>query len=146
MLFDKDTKRITAILYFDWASVSHPFDEFMSCLYDIGVNISYENNAIDAAIISGDFTEPPTNLDEDFAKRWEISRAWNTAMKKSDMVSPSDIKGAGKIYDIMRLQRLLCPYQLSKASMPKEVDNERRAELLAQPEANLIQWLEKYGF
>lgn len=56
MLFDKDTKKLTAILDFDWSYISNPLDEFMCSLQDVGGNIRQEDKEIEAAILSGDFT------------------------------------------------------------------------------------------
>jgi len=72
MLFDKDTKGITAILDYNWSYVSHPFDEFMFHLNDISCNITQEDNDLNTAIISGDFTSP-ANLNEESAKKWDIA-------------------------------------------------------------------------
>jgi predicted GTPase len=146
MLFDKDTKKITAILDFDWSYVSNPFDEFTSLLSDLGCNITHADNEINAAILSGDFTTLPANLDEKSTKQWEVAKVWNTAIKKSSAVSPSDMKGVDKIRDMVRLQTLLCPFELGSESMLKQMDDEKKARLRAETEANLVQLLEKYGF
>jgi hypothetical protein len=146
MLFDKGTKKITAVLDFDYSYVSNPSDEFMSLLSDLGCNITHADNKINAAILSGDFTTPPANLDEESTKKWEVAKAWNTAMKKSGVVSPSAIKGVDKIRDMERLQRLLCPWQLGSEFMLKQMDDEKKAELRAKTEADLVKWLEKHGF
>jgi hypothetical protein len=146
MLFDKGTKKITAVLDFDWSYVSNPFDEFMSLLSELGCNITHADNKINAAILSGDFTPPSANLDEESTKKWEVAKAWDTAMRKIGVVSPSDIKGVDKICDMVRLQTLLCPFQLGNESMLKQMDDEKKAELWAKTEADLVQWLEKHGF
>jgi hypothetical protein len=146
MLFDKDTKKITAVLDFDWSYVSNPFDEFTSLLGDLGCNVTHADNEINAAILSGDFTKQPANLDEKSTKQWEVAKVWNAAIKKSGVVSPGDIKGVDKIRDMERLQTLLCPFDLGSESMLKQMDDEKKAELPAKTEANLVQLLEKHGF
>lgn len=146
MLFDKDTKKITAILDFDWSYVSNPFEEFNSLLYDIGCNITQADTEINAAKLSGDFTTPLANLDEGSTETWEIAKAWNAAMKKNGVVSPSEIKGVEKIRDVLQLQKLICPYPLCSETALKKMDDKKKAELRAETEADLIQWLEKHGF
>lgn len=146
MLFNKDTKKITAVVDFDWSYISNPLDEFMCSLQDVGGNIRHEDKKIEAAILSGDFTSPPANLDEESAKKWQIAKAWNTAMKKCGVVSQSDIRGVAEIRGLLHLQALLCPYQLGNESMLKQLDDEKRAEMRAKTEEDLIQWLEKHGF
>lgn len=146
LLFDKGTKRIVAILDFDWSTISNPLDEFFSCLGDVGANISDEDNDIDAAILSGDFFTLPANLDQESIKRWESAKAWNTAMKKGSVVSPSDIKGVDSIRDILRLHTLLCPFQLGNMQMLEQIHEKGKAELRAKAEADFVLWLEKHGF
>jgi hypothetical protein len=58
MLFNKGTKKITAVLDFDCSYISNPFDEFMYLLSDLGCNITRSDDKISAAILSGDFTTP----------------------------------------------------------------------------------------
>lgn len=146
MLFDKDTKKLTAVLDFDWSYISNPLDEFMGSLQDVGGNIRHEDKNIEAAILSGDFTWPPPNLDKESVEQWQVAKAWNTAMKKCGVVSPSDIRGVDEIRDLLHLQALLCPYQLGNESMLKQFDEKKRAEMRAKTEAELIQWLEKHDF
>jgi hypothetical protein len=146
MLFDKSTKKITTMLDFDWSCISNPFDEFKSLLSDLGCNITDTDDEINAASLSGDFTTPPADLDEKSTQKWEIVKAWNTAMKKCGVESPSRTKGVYKIRDMARLHRLLCPGQLVDEVMLKQMDHEKQAELRAKAEADLLQWLEKHGF
>jgi hypothetical protein len=143
MLFDKDTQKITAVLDFDWSCVSHPFDEFFGLLYDIGCNISEKDNDISSALVSGDFTTPPANKES--AENWEVAKAWNAAMKKIGVLSPSDMKGVAGILDFMRFQIMLCPWELGSSEF-KKMDDEKQAEVLAKREADLVEWLEKYGY
>ncbi|KAK7696691.1 hypothetical protein SLS64_014308 [Diaporthe eres] len=147
MLLDKETNRITAILDFDFASVSHLFDEFTSMsLSDIGGNVGDDDTGITRAILSGDFTTPPAGLHEESTKEWELSKTWNTVLKESTALAPSQIEGVDEICDLMRLQRLLCPYQLRGASALEGLDDEKIDELRSKAEANLLAWLGKHGF
>jgi hypothetical protein len=146
MLFDKGKKRITAILDFDWSYISNPFEEFETILSEHGCNITHADNEISAAMLSGDFTTPPSNVDEEFPAKWEFAKAWNAAMKRNGVVSPSDIKGVEQIRDMVRLEKMLCPYQLSSESALKHMNGDEKTELLAMAEANIVQWLEKHGF
>jgi hypothetical protein len=147
MLFDKGTKRITAVVDFDFSQVSNPSEEFMILLNELGCNIAAgADNKIKAAILSGDFTTPTANLDEEYTKKWEVAKAWNTAMKKSGVVSPSDIKGVNEILEMSRFGDLLCPWQLNYEPTLERMGDEEKAEWRAKTEADLVQWLEKYGF
>ncbi|EFZ02038.2 Protein kinase-like protein [Metarhizium robertsii ARSEF 23] len=146
MLFDKDTKKLTAILDFDWSYISNPLDEFMCSLQDVGGNIRQEDKEIEAAILSGDFTWPPPNLDKKSVEQWQVAKAWNTAIKKCGVVSPCYIRSVDEIRNLLHLQALLCPYKLGNESILKQFDDKKRAEMRVNTEAELIQWLEKHGF
>ncbi|KJZ71760.1 hypothetical protein HIM_08845 [Hirsutella minnesotensis 3608] len=144
ILFDKNATRITALLDFDWAFISNPFEEFLFSFNDIGGNTGDDD--IDKAILRANFTIPPDKVDEEFAKRRNAAEAWNDAMRKSGAMSPNDIKGADKIRDILRLQMLLCPFQLGNACQLKHMNDKEIEDLRAKGEADLSLWLEKYGF
>lgn len=147
MLFDKKANKITAILDFDFASVSHPFEEFTSMsLSDIGGNVGDEDTKITRAILSGDFNTPPAGLDEESTKEWELAKTWNTVLKESTAFPPSQIEGVDEICDLMRLQRLLCPYQLRSVSALEGLDDEKIAEMRSKAEADLLAWLGTHGF
>ncbi|KAK2617028.1 hypothetical protein QQS21_000121 [Conoideocrella luteorostrata] len=144
-LFDKDTKKITAILDFDWCTVSNPFDEFLLGLYDIGCNITYGKTKADMALLSGDFTQPP-NLEKEKGENWGMAKMWNAAIESVGAASPRKIQGASQIYDLLLLKRLLCPYQLSNVSALEKMDDEKKAEVRAKTEADIVEWLDKHGF
>lgn len=109
-----------------------------------GGNIGDEDTEITQAIVSGDFTTPSANLDEASAKEWELAKTWNAVLQESTAIAPSRIKGVDEIRDLMRFQRLLCPYRLSSVSALEELDDEKRVELRAKAEAELLDWLENH--
>ncbi|KAF9874042.1 Protein kinase-like domain protein [Colletotrichum karsti] len=147
MLFDKKAKKVTAVLDFDFASVSHPFEEFISISFThTGGNIGDYDIAINRAILSGDFTTPPADLHEESAKEWELAKTWNTVLQESAALAPSQIEGVDQIYNLMQLEMVLCPYRLSSARAVGELDNEEKARLRGKAEADLVGWLEKHGY
>ncbi|OAA36453.1 Protein kinase-like domain protein [Metarhizium rileyi] len=146
ILFDGDAKKVTALLGFDWSSVSHPYDQISSCLHDIGCNVDCEDGNIGPAILSGNFSTPPAHLDEKTTEKWRLAKEWYTAMKKSGVVTPGDMKGVDNIRDMSRLHGLLCPFKLGNENELKEMDDETKADLRAKTEADLVQWLQKHGF
>lgn len=113
---------------------------------DVGGNLGDEDTIITRAILSDDFTTPPDGVDEEQAKEWELAKIWNSALQESTALAPSQIGGVDGIRDLMRFQRLLCPYRLRSASAMKDIDDQARNELLAEAEADLLGWLEKHGF
>ncbi|KAI3391383.1 hypothetical protein diail_7452 [Diaporthe ilicicola] len=144
---EKEAKKVTAVLDFDFATVSHPFEEFMSMSFShTGGNVSDEDTAVNRAILSGDFTAKPLDLDEESAKEWDLSKMWSNVLQEGAVLGPSQIEGVNEIRDLMRLQNLLCPYRLSSASALEEPDDEMWAEMRQQAEVDLIRWLEEHGF
>lgn len=113
---------------------------------DMGGSLSDEDTAISRAILSGDFTTPPADLDEKSSKDWEMAKMWKAVLQESAALAPSQIQGADRIRDLMRFQMLLCPYRLCSASALEELDDEKKAELRAKAVSDLMGWLEKHGF
>lgn len=112
---------------------------------DIGGNVGDEDTDITRAILSGDFTTPREELDEESANEWELAKTWNTVFQDSAVFTPSQIEGMDKVRDLMRLQRLLCPYQLSSVSALEQLEDEKKAGLRAKAEPGLLEWLEKHA-
>lgn len=137
---------ITAVLDFDFAHVGHPFEEFHTMSFtDLGGSIGSNADSVEAALISGDFTRTPDDLREE---EWLLAKDWNEEL---DCLAPSNISGVEGIVDLIQLQVLLCPRRLSMEYMSKEYDlpsfaDEKKEELRAGAEAELLEWLEKHGF
>lgn len=115
-------------------------------LSDIGGNVCDEDTRITRAILSGDSTTPPADLDKESTKEWGLAKTWNTVLRESAALAPSQIQGVNEIRDLMHLQRLLYPYQLHSASSLEEIDDEKMANLRAKVETDLLEWLKKHGF
>lgn len=113
---------------------------------DMGGSLSDEDTGISRAILSGDFTKPSADLDEESSKDWELAKMWNSVLRESVALAPSQIDGVDGIRDLMRFQMLLCPYPLSSPSALEETDDEKKAELRVKAEADLLGWLEEHGF
>lgn len=143
MLFDKGTKKITAVLDFDWSCISNPFEEFLSLLSDISCNVTLGDNKATAAILSGDFSTPPDN---EAAEIWEMAKAWYTAISNSGVVPPCEMNGVEQIRDMLRLQALLYPSKILHNSKLAQMGDERKTELRGEAERELVRWLGRYGF
>lgn len=148
MLFDTETKKITAVLDFDFAFISHPLEEFTggSSLNDISGMIDTNDKPLRDAILSGNFDTFPENLDKEATQKWQVARAWNAAMKTVGVVSPSDIQGVHEICDLLALQALLCPFDLGNQPMIDQMDDGKKAARREKTEADLVQWLDEHGF
>lgn len=146
MLFDTDSNKITAILDFDFSVVSNPFDEYLTSFTDLGGCVGNLTDEIEAAILKGDFSSPPAELSEYVKREWELADTWKSIAKKNGVLSPSEMKGADQIMELIQFQNLLCPHRLSDAFMLEKMNETERAELRAKTQAKIVQWLAKYGF
>lgn len=144
---------ITAVLDFDFAHVIHPFEQFhtMSFTTDLGYSLGGSSaDSVEAALISGDFTTEPNDLEFD---EWNVAKNWNEVL---GFLAPSNIKGVDGIVDLLQLQNLLYPHRLSMEHMSMEhmskecnlatFEDEKKKKLQAAAEAKLLKWLEKHGF
>lgn len=146
MLFDKDSNTITAILDFDFSVVSNPFEEYLTSFTDLGACVGFGTDSVKAAILKGDFGSPPAYLSEDVKREWELAKAWKAIAEKKGVICPSEMKGADQIMDLIQFQNLLCPYRLSNAAMLEKMNETEKASSRAETQANIVEWLARYGF
>lgn len=115
MLFDPVTKKVTALLDFDFSWVTHPAHEFITGLWDIGGGMRLADEKLQTAVLEGKFGD----LDESEAPSpeartaWEVAKAWDYALVTRDAVRPSSIPGIRQVQKLMALEDALCPSQLS---------------------------------
>ena len=146
LLYDKDTKRITALLDFDWSAVTNPGDVFLMGLYDLWGGIGFGCEKIQANIFEGDFGAAPEGLDEEEAKKWEIAKAWDTALARAGGIRPSSVAGIRSIADLRALEGLLSPHTLTSEVMLKRISDEEKAKKRADIEAKIVAWLTEHGY
>lgn len=146
MLFDKGSNKLTAILDFDFSVVANPFEEYLNSFTDLGGRVGYLNNEIEAATLKGNFGSPPADLSEDGKKDWELAKSWKATAQTKGVINPDEIAGGDQIIDLIQFQNLLCPYRLTNASMLEKMDDAKKADLRAETQAKLVQWLDKHGF
>ena len=144
LLYDAETKRISALLDFDWAAITHPCDEFLFGLWDIGGGIHERVGKIQPNVLSGDFTAQPEGLSEEEAKKWEVAKAWDAAFERAGGIRPSSIAGVDRIQALRELEELLAPFELISEVMLKRMSDEDKPKRKAEKEAKIVEWLEKY--
>lgn len=82
MLYDSATKRITGLVDFDWSAITHPIEEYLSGLWDVGGGISDRLGQIQPMVLSGNFSVQPESLSEEDLRKWEVAKAFNSAVEK----------------------------------------------------------------
>lgn len=147
MLYDPQTKKITALLDFDFSRISHTSDEFFTGVWDVFGGVSDRNSAdVQAAVLSGNFDEdkkPPAD-DEEASKQWEVASAWNDAITKRGLAQPSNIAGFDRVMALKELEDLLSPFQLQNEAMVKRIGPEAAAKQRQETETSISAWLDKW--
>ncbi|KAH8893473.1 hypothetical protein GQ53DRAFT_822154 [Thozetella sp. PMI_491] len=146
ILFDSATKRISGLLDFDFSSVSHPGDEFLTGLWDIGGGLNDERSKFAEAILSGDFNVKPEGLDEEQSEKWEVAKAWENAAAEKGLKRPSTLAGVRKLVELRKLETILCPFNLGNEFRLSRMKEEDKVKQRAETEAQLVEWLVGYGY
>ncbi|KAI1415376.1 hypothetical protein F5Y13DRAFT_8456 [Hypoxylon sp. FL1857] len=145
VLYDSTTKRITAVLDFDWSAVTHPCDEFLAGLWDVGGGIHERNEKFLPMLLSGNFSIQPAELSAGDVRKWEVAKAWNEAITRAGAIRPSDIAGVSQIQALRDLEDYLCPFELASEVMLKRISEEKRASKRQETEDKILKWLKAYG-
>lgn len=135
MLFDRQTKKITALLDFDLASIANPADEFFNGLMDVGGGLIDEPAGLLTCILSGDFTRQPENVSQAEIEKWHLAKAWQDVSKREMTVTPSCIQGVGQL---LNLHQMLL--ELHVPMLPNEGKGKRK---LDQRDSNLIKEIQE---
>ncbi|KAI5927170.1 hypothetical protein F4810DRAFT_699354 [Camillea tinctor] len=144
VLYDSKTKRITALLDFDWSTVSHPCDEFLTGLWDIGGGIHERNEKFLSMVLKGDFSVQPEGLSDEDIRKWEVAKAWDAAITKTKATRPSDIAGVERIEALRDLEDLLCPFVLASDVMLRRISDEDKAKKKQETADKILSWLNTY--
>ncbi|GKT45788.1 uncharacterized protein ColSpa_05969 [Colletotrichum spaethianum] len=151
ILYDPNTKKLTSILDFDWAFISHPCHEFFTSLGDIGGNTGggtgrdpdLSGGRLGKAMLTGNFEIP--DLPEAAAKQLTRDKAWDDALAERGALRPSDIRGISALDKLRRLDALLCPFALEHPVMLKRKTPEEITEMRKAAEKDLVDCLAEFG-
>lgn len=146
MLYDGTTGRITAILDFDWSIVTHPADEFLTGLWDIGGGIHEDNEFMQEELLTGIFDSALAGLSEEDTQKWEVGKLWNKALAERKAIRPCDIEGVRGIQELRKLESMLCPFHLSNEVMLKRMNEEVRTQKKSETGEVIKKWLDVHGF
>lgn len=146
ILYDRTTQLITGVLDFDWSSITHPADEFLTGLWDIGGGFHENNEFMQDSILSGNFDIAPLGLSNEDLQKWELARIWNKSLAERKAIRPSKIKGLREIEELGRLESMLCPFHLSNEVMLQRTTEEVQVVKKAESEENIRKWLDVHGF
>jgi len=143
MLYDSETKRITALLDFDWSSISHPSDEYFSGLWDIFGGIHERVAEFQAQVLAGTFADnyKPLGISQERLEQWEVAEAWNTSSSSRGLIRPCTIAGIDKLKALKDLEELICPFHLGNEVMLKRMKEDVKLGKRAETEQEIVAWL-----
>lgn len=143
MLYDNTKKVITAVLDFDWASVAHPAEEFLSGLWDIGGGMHENTEFMQGSILTGKFDDTP-DLSGEEVQKWDIATLWNETSAHK-IIRPSEIHGMRGVWELKRLEDMLCPFHLSNEVMLKRTTEEVQVKQKVETGKDIERWLAGWG-
>ncbi|KAI1817528.1 kinase-like domain-containing protein [Poronia punctata] len=157
-LYDPPTNRLTALLDFDFSTITHPAHEYLRSLHDVGGQIigykgsttpeHFEAMALQKAQITGIFPSPlPTPLESKDRRHhvdWELAKVWEEEMRNAGM---KRIAGIERLADVDELLGLLGPFQLcNRDYLRLNPDEEHRVHWRRKSERELVDMLEYLGY
>ncbi|KAK1708260.1 hypothetical protein BDP67DRAFT_411225 [Colletotrichum lupini] len=153
-LYDTTTKKLTSILDFDFAFVSHPCHEFFTSLGDVGGNTGggtgrdpdLSGGLLGKAMLTGDFDGIRRSLPQEALGQLTTARAWDDALRERDAVRPSEIRGMAALDGLRRLEALACPFALEHPVMLRRKTREEIEGMRAVAERELVRCLEGFGY
>ncbi|KAJ6789374.1 hypothetical protein PWT90_00927 [Aphanocladium album] len=146
MLYDDSSKKITALLDFDWSVITHPAEEFFSGFRDIGGCVNDEPRGILTAILANDFSSRPDNLTEKENQQWDAASDWSAAAGRNGVKLPSDIVGVEQIKALHGFSSAICPFELSSEVMLKRLSEEGKTTKKKEALETITQFLAEHNF
>lgn len=146
MLYDASSKKITALLDFDWSSITHPAEEFFSGLRDIGGGVADVPKDVLAAILANDFSARPDHLTDEEITQWDAAKAWSLAAGRHGVRLPSAMAGIDKIKRLHAFSSAICPFQLSCEPMRRRLSDEAKEKKKKESVEAVVQFLEQHNF
>lgn len=107
ILYDVKEGRITGLLDFDFARISHPVEEYQMGLYDIGHSMLDHPKGIWSSIATNDFSQQPSGLSENDTTLWNLARQWNTIAREKAVFVPGDVDEIGRFKTLNMLSDAL---------------------------------------
>ncbi|KAF9873182.1 phosphotransferase enzyme family protein [Colletotrichum karsti] len=150
--YDPESKKITGVLDFDWAYISHPCHEFFTSLGDVGGSTGggtardpdLSGGRLAKAILTGNFDIP--DLPEEAARQLTRAKAWDDALAARGALRPSAISGITALDRLSKLEALLGPFILTHPVMLKRRTAEQIADTRRATEKQLVECLEIFDY
>ena len=159
MLYDPATDSLTALLDFDFASITHPAYEFFRSFGTTGGQFSgWSGNktprelALWTAKLTGQFESTLTSLvarndDDGIEMDWELARMWEDELRRQNVKRPSTIQGIDMIAEVHELLEYLLPWKLTNGDFLRmNCEEDQIRALRRTSERHLTDLLKHLGF
>ena len=141
---DPATKRISALLDFDWSFVGSPGDEFLRSFFDLGgipgPDSEGEELTIRQAILHGFESE------HIFDETLDQLQAWYQALGKHDALVPSKLSGMEQIAELHHFINQIAPWLLTHDVPLRRRSKEQLESVKANTNKTLLAFLENHCF
>lgn len=146
LLFDKKSKKITALIDFDFSSVNHPIEEhYFSSFSDVGGGLRSLSPAIYSCVMTDKFDAKPDELSEQDGKIWDTAQTWNAALVERDVIRPKTMPGVEKIEALRHFEDALGKMKQDEADFNKKYpQGDRKNDV--NPVSFVADFLENNGY
>lgn len=151
LLFDATTGRITALIDYDFACISHPSYEFLRSFDGAGGQFrgwsgdeASEDMALREAKLHG-FPTPLPSTTKD-GVQWESVAAWEEELEKLDVKRPRNMPGIDKVADVDTVLRTILPWRVSNSDILRLQSEEVIVKCRNDNEEQLVGLLSRLGY
>lgn len=150
LLFDRETKRLTAVIDFDFSHVGAPVSEYLFSFYDMDylLTSSVEPNGPIRGFLLGGFPEGDEHKSIDSGTLGELQRArrLDAAFASQGVRRPSTISYAAAASDIWWFSQELCQaYWFIDGFLARKTP-EQLESMVSSAAANLEKYLDGWGY
>ncbi|KFY34394.1 hypothetical protein V494_06809 [Pseudogymnoascus sp. VKM F-4513 (FW-928)] len=151
ILFDATSNRITALIDYDFACISHPSYKFFRSFDGAGGQFrGWSNDEANDAMALRDaklhgFPSPLPAATKDGVK-WDVAKAWEDALENMDVKRPRNMNGIDKVADVDTVLRLILPWRVSNSDILRLQSEEVIINCKNENETQLVGLLGRLGF
>ena len=151
MLYDPKSFRVTALLDFDFASISHPSYEFLRSFDSNGpqiLGLSGEEDAEELQLRDAKLHGFPSPLPTSSkgGVDWESAKAFEDALERSGALRPRTIVGIEDVADVDAVFGKIKPWRLTNEDIVARQSDEVKEAYAVQCQKQLKNMLDRHGF
>lgn len=145
LLYDKESKKVTALLDFDFASINHPVEEhYFASFSDVGGGLRALSPAMYPCVMSDNFEQQPANSSDKDKKIWDKAKYWNAAIAERNVLRPKSLPGVEKIEALRRLEESLSKMRQDKTALLEKYPDMDGKQSETGPLAIVLQLLDAH--